>query len=167
MPAFLRIASIRKRVNFIDLIIYNRMKIRKAHVSDCTAIQALLRQLGYPDTEQFLLTKLERMLTDPGEVMLVYELDSKVVAFISVHFIPQIALQGDFARISYFAVMDETRGKGIGAEMEKYITTLAKEKNCDRIEVHCHSRRSDAHRFYLRHGFKEAPKYFIKPLSAE
>jgi N-acetylglutamate synthase-like GNAT family acetyltransferase len=143
------------------------MKIRKAQLSDITAIQALLRQLDYPDTEQFLLTKLEKMLMDPNEVMLVCELDSEVVAFISVHFIPQIALQGDFARISYFAVKDETRGKGIGAEMEKHITALAKEKNCDRIEVHCHTRRSDAHRFYLRQGFKEAPKYFIKPLSSE
>lgn len=143
------------------------MKIRKAQLSDTAAIQALLSQLDYPDTEPFLSKKMERMLIDPNEVMLVYEQDSKIVAFVSVHFIPQIALQGDFARISYFAVADETRGKGIGAEMEKYITALAKEKNCDRIEVHCHSRRSDAHRFYLRQGFKEAPKYFIKPLSNE
>ena len=143
------------------------MKIRKAQLSDSTAIQTLLQQLGYPDTEQFLFTKLERMLIDPNEVLLVYELDSEVVAFISVHFIPQIALEGDFARISYFAVKDAIRGQGIGGEMEKFITALAKEKNCDRIEVHCHTRRSDAHRFYLRHGFKEAPKYFIKPLSSE
>lgn len=164
MPAFLPYCPPSGKVNFIDPIIYNRMKIRKAHLSDITAIQVLLRQLDYPDTEPFLLPKLERMLLDPNEVMLVYELDSAVVAFVSVHFIPQIALQGDFARISYFAVKDEIRGKGIGAEMEKYITTLAKEKNCDRIEVHCHSRRSEAHRFYLRQGFKEAPKYFIKKM---
>ena len=149
---------------FPRLCNYNRMKIRKAQLSDSTAIQTLLKQLDYPDTEPFLLTKLERMLIDPNEVMLVCELDSEVVAFISIHFIPQIALPGDFARISYFAVKEATRGKGIGAEMEEYITALAKEKKCDRIEVHCHSRRSDAHRFYLRQGFKEAPKYFIKPL---
>jgi GNAT superfamily N-acetyltransferase len=139
------------------------MEIRRAQLSDAQAIQHLLRQLDYPDTAHFL-KKMERMLSAPDEVMLVYELNDKVVAFISVHFIPQIALHGDFARISYFAVLGGTRGKGIGGEIMEYVTALAKERNCDRIEVHCHSRRSDAHRFYFRQGFKEDPKYLIKSL---
>ena len=140
------------------------MGIRRAQLSDALAIQQLLRQLDYPDTGHFFFKKMERMLSDQDEVLLVYELDDQVVAFISVHFIPQIALAGDFARISYFAVMDGTRGKGIGGEMMDYITALAKERNCDRMEVHCHSRRTDAHRFYFRQGFTEDPKYLIKTL---
>ena len=140
------------------------MGIRRAQLSDALAIQQLLRQLDYPDTGHFFFKKMERMLSDQDEVLLVYELDDQVVAFISVHFIPQIALPGDFARISYFAVMDGTRSKGIGGEMMDYITALAKERNCDRMEVHCHSRRTDAHRFYFRQGFTEDPKYLIKTL---
>jgi GNAT superfamily N-acetyltransferase len=140
------------------------MGIRRAQLSDARAIQQLLRQLDYPDTGHFLLNKMEQMLSDPDEVLLVYELADQVVAFISVHFIPQIALPGDFARISYFAVMDGIRGIGIGEEMMEYITALAKERNCDRMEVHCHSRRTDAHRFYFRQGFQEDPKYLIKRL---
>ena len=140
------------------------MGIRRAEISDARAIRDLLRQLDYLDTGDFFLNKMERMLSDSDEAMLVYELNDQVVAFISVHFIPQIALPGDFARISYFAVLDGTRGKGIGGEMMDYITALAKERNCDRIEVHCHSRRTDAHRFYFRQGFTEDPKYLIKRL---
>jgi GNAT superfamily N-acetyltransferase len=48
--------------------------------------------------------------------------------------------------------------------METHVSTLARERSCDRIEVHCHSRRTDAHRFYERQGYEESPKYFTKSL---
>ena len=104
------------------------------------------------------------MLADPAERLLVYETTTGVVAFISLHFIPQIGVAGDFARISYFSVDDSVRGQGIGREMEEYVVMLAKERGCDRIEVHCHTRRVDAHRFYFRQGYEESPKYLMKRL---
>ncbi|WP_207789340.1 GNAT family N-acetyltransferase [Neobacillus terrae] len=94
-----------------------------------------------------------------------FEEENSLIALISVPFIPQLAIKGDFARISYFAVDKNIRSKGIGRKIEEYFTDLAQKRNCDRIEVHCHSRRQDAHRFYLRQGFTESPKYFIKMLS--
>ncbi|WP_160723694.1 GNAT family N-acetyltransferase [Bacillus sp. USDA818B3_A] len=140
------------------------MGIRKANVEDCKQISLLLNQLDYPDTEPFLKEKVEILLMDPNEVLLVFEEDRSVIAFISVHFIPQLAVKGDFARISYFAVDKNIRSMGIGRKIEEYCTDLAIKRNCDRIEVHCHSRRKDAHKFYTRQGFTESPKYFIKML---
>jgi GNAT superfamily N-acetyltransferase len=115
------------------------------------------------------------MLEDPAEILLVYEEDggaeevvlpgtARILGTISLHFIPQIALQGDFARISYFSVDGNARGRGIGQEMEAYCTQLARERGCELIEVHCHSRRVRAHAFYYRQGFEESPKYLIKRL---
>ncbi|MGX6446357.1 GNAT family N-acetyltransferase [Neobacillus sp. K501] len=101
---------------------------------------------------------------DPNEELLVFEEEKSVIALISIHFIPQLAVKGDFARISYFAVDKNIRSKGIGSKIEEYCTNLAIKRNCDRIEVHCHSKRKDAHRFYKRQGFTESPKYFIKML---
>jgi GNAT superfamily N-acetyltransferase len=141
------------------------MSIRLARLSDSPAIEQLLDQLGYTGTGEFLPYKLSRMLADTDERVLVYETAAGVVAFISVHFIPQIAVAGDFARISYFSVADSVRGQGIGQEMEEYVVMLAKERGCDRIEVHCHSRRTDAHRFYSRQGYEESPKYLMKRLT--
>jgi GNAT superfamily N-acetyltransferase len=140
------------------------MSIRSARLTDGPAIEQLLDQLGYTGTQGFLPQKLRRMLADPDERLLVYETTAGVVAFISVHFIPQIAVAGDFARISYFSVDDSVRGQGIGREMEEYVVMLAKERQCDRIEVHCHTRRSDAHRFYFRQGYEEVPKYLMKKM---
>ena len=138
--------------------------IRPVTPADAPAITTLLSQLGYPDTESFLPQKLAKMLQHPDEILLVTEAQNQVIAFISFHIIPQIALPGNFARISYFAVDASARSLGIGKAMEEYCTTLARERYCDRIEVHCHSRRTDAHRFYFRQGYAESPKYLIKKL---
>jgi GNAT superfamily N-acetyltransferase len=144
------------------------MSIRPARISDWKEISILLDQLEYPGTALFLEEKIKKMIDDPQERLLVYEEDSppanRIAGFISLHFIPQIALEGDFARISYFAVENTARSKGIGRQMEEYCTQLARERGCSLIEVHCHTRRSRAHDFYFRQGYQESPKYLIKRL---
>ena len=138
--------------------------ITKHRIAHAPAISTLLIQLGYPYTADFLPQKLLKMLEHPDEILLVAEIENQVVAFISFHIIPQIALAGDFARISYFAVDAHARSLGIGKAIEEHCTALARERHSDRIEVHCHSRRTDAHRFYFRQGYEESPKYLIKKL---
>lgn len=138
--------------------------IRPAQRSDAPVIINLLAQLGYTNTESFLPQKLQQMLDDVDEHLLVAEATGQVLAFISFHLIPQIALPGDFARISYFAVDATARSQGLGKQVEEHCTRLAQQLGCDRIEVHCHSRRIDAHRFYFRQGYLESPKYLIKKL---
>jgi GNAT superfamily N-acetyltransferase len=135
------------------------MSIRKA-----AGIKKLLDQLDYPGTESFLTQKMEIVLNNPLSVLLVYECEEKIAAFIIIDFLPQLGLEGDIAHIGYFAVDEAYRSKGIGRDMEAYIEQLAREKNCDRIEVHCHERRKDAHRFYFRQGYYESPKYLMKSL---
>lgn len=81
-----------------------------------------------------------------------------------MHFIPQLAFEGSFARISYFVVDEESRGEGIGQEMEALCEEEARRHQCERIEVHCHTRREKAHHFYKQCGYEESPKYFIKHL---
>jgi N-acetylglutamate synthase-like GNAT family acetyltransferase len=166
--------------------------IRRARHTDWPAISRLLDQLEYPGTEAFLPDKFGRMLEDPAETVLVWDSDpspsdttpsdpsqsdprssdtrsfdtspSGILGLLSLHIIPQIALAGDFARISYFAVDTAARSKGIGLQMEEYATQLAREKGCELIEVHCHTRRTRAHEFYARQGYIESPKYLIKRL---
>lgn len=142
------------------------MGIRKATLADAGGIEKLLDQLDYPGTAPFLVQKIEMVINNPLAELLVYECDQQVAAFIVVDFLPQLGLKGDIARIGYFSVDKAFRSKGIGREMEMHIEKLAREKNCDRIEVHCHDRRKDAHRFYFRQGYVESPKYLMKSLRA-
>lgn len=140
--------------------------IRLAQAADAESISRLLTQLEYPGTESFIASRLATLLADPAETFLVWAepAGNQILAFLSLHFIPQIALKGDFARISYFAVDATTRSRGIGAQLEAEATRLARERGCALIEVHCHTRRTRAHEFYARQGFEESPKYLIKRL---
>jgi len=140
------------------------MAIRSATLADHSVISNLLTQLGYPGTQDFLPENLEKMLGQSSSQVLVYEDEGEVSGFIAIDFLTQLVVKGDFIRISCFSVDENTRGKGIGKALEDYITELGKGRNCDRIEVHCHSRRVDAHRFYYRQGYSESPKYLMKSL---
>jgi GNAT superfamily N-acetyltransferase len=147
------------------------MSIRTAIFSDAAGISRLLTQLEYPGTEDFLESRLAAMLRDPAETLLVWaepptasDPAAIILGFLSLHFIPQIALRGDFARISYFAVDNDARSLGIGRKLEEMATQLAKERGCALMEVHCHTRRTRAHEFYARQGWVESPKYLIKRL---
>lgn len=141
------------------------MAIRKARREDWRAIGKLLDQLEYPGWEGFLERRVGQLIGDADENLLVWEEEGGgIAAFVSLHFIPQLALAGDFARISYFAVDGDTRSQGIGRQMEEYCEVLARERGCALMEVHCHTRRVRAHAFYYRQGFEESPKYLLKRL---
>ncbi|ORM68425.1 GNAT family N-acetyltransferase [Pantoea rwandensis] len=140
------------------------MNIRQAHATDSFALSALLTELGYSDTETFIDARLAQLSSHPDEVLLVAEHGSQVLGFLSLHFIPQLALAGDFARISYFCIAEGERSKGSGQQLLSHAEQLARKRGCDRMEVHCHSSRLKANQFYSREGYVESPRYHIKDL---
>ena len=140
------------------------MIVRSATVHDKDAIVKLLCQLDYPVTEDLVAQQIGRLLAHPDALLLVAEDGAQVQGFISLHFIPQLPLEGDFCRISYFCVGDGARSAGVGRRLEAAAVEAATARNCDRIEVHCHARRTRAHEFYARQGFEESPKYLMKRL---
>lgn len=141
------------------------MPLRPATLEDSPAIADLLAQLGYPGTESFLVERIAQLLTHPDAWLRVAEDDEgRLLGFIGLHFMAQLALPGDFCRITYFCVSDAARSAGVGRELETAAEAEARARGCDRIEVHCHERRADAHRFYHRQGYEESPKYLMKRL---
>ena len=141
------------------------VQIRLAEESDAAVVAALLTALGYPiDSLAFMAQSLERQRADPNAAVLVAVANQRVVGVIALYMIPQLALAGDFCRISYFCVAAAARGQGVGAALEAAACGLAQARGCDRIEVHCHSRRVRAHGFYHRQGYRESPQYLVKSL---
>jgi GNAT superfamily N-acetyltransferase len=140
------------------------MGVRLARSGDWPAIRQLLDQLDYPGTDGYLQERIQTLLAHPDERLLVYEQDATILGVMSLHFIPQLGVKGEFARISYFSIREEARSRGIGQSMEEFATNLARERGCHLIEVHCHERRTRAQGFYSRLGYKESPKYLIKKL---
>jgi GNAT superfamily N-acetyltransferase len=138
------------------------VEVKTPEATDARAISVLLGSLGYPGTKPFIEKRIKQLLSHPDELLRIAVEKGRVIGVISVHFIPQLALEGSFCRISYLCVSEETRGHGVGALLESCAVKEAQQRGCDRIEVHCHSRRTDAHRFYYRHGYADSPKYLCK-----
>jgi N-acetylglutamate synthase-like GNAT family acetyltransferase len=140
------------------------MNIRKAETGDALRIQILLEQLGYPTENGFIASRLSLFSGREDHFDLVYEQEGTVIGFISFHLIPQITLDGNYGVISYLVVDEEVRSGGVGKALEEYCTALAIEKKCKRVLLSSNIRRTDAHRFYLRQGYEEYQKAFIKYL---
>ena len=87
----------------------SQLNIRRAGLQDATALARLLGQMEYAQDLVQLKVRLQQLLDHPQELLLVAELEQQACAFLSMHFIPQLALAGDFARISYFCVDEALR----------------------------------------------------------
>ena len=138
--------------------------IRPARAEDGRVLVRLLDLLGYPGSEPFIQARIRELGQREDDHLLVAEVGGQAKAFISLHFIPQLALAGDFARISYLCVDQDSQGMGIGKLLLARAEELARERGCDRMEVHSALRREGAHQFYDALGYFDSPKYLIKKL---
>src|SRR5471032_3425233 len=86
------------------------MLIREAVVDDAAVISQLLADLDYPTSELEVAGRIFSMAVNPDSHLLVAEEQGQALGFISLHFIPQIALAGEFCRISYLCVSSHSRG---------------------------------------------------------
>ncbi len=109
-------------------------------MADRQAIVALMAALDYAGTEDFIEARLAQLLAHPDAALLVAAAGDDVLGVLSLHFLPQLALAGDICRISYFCVDDRARGAGVGQRLLAEGEALARQRGCDRLEVHCHSR---------------------------
>lgn len=140
------------------------MPIRRANIEDSEAIREMLRQLGYPLTNEFIRAKLTLLLDSKNDEICVYEDNGKVIGFLTLHISVQLAFEHNFCEIGYFVVDQNVRSKGVGKQLEEAACKIALERGCDRIEVFSMEHRADAHRFYERQGYSHIQKKFEKIL---
>lgn len=139
------------------------MEIREAKVNDAEKITTFLNQLGYARDTDNLKERINYLIHHPDHELVV-AVDHDPVAVMSVHFVPQLRMEGDFAIISYFSVDEKYRSMGVGKQLEKYCVEQSKNRCCERVQVHCIIRRNEARRFYERQGYIKSRKYFTKDL---
>lgn len=140
------------------------MHIRNATYRDAPAVKLLLEALGYKTSMSLLINQLETMFGKYDHQVFVYEMNKEVVGFISIHYLPQLAFDGELVLISYLSVDETVRDHGIEKALEQYVVAAARKRKCDRIQVHCLERRTREHGFFKQLGYQEYPKFFSKRL---
>lgn len=138
------------------------VEIREAKLEDAQALQPLLDQLGYVQSIHFISQKIKAFMHDPHQYIFVAQIEHEVAGFLSLSIIPQIATEGDFARVAYLCVHEQFRGQKIGQTLLAFAEEIARQRGCDRMELHSSDHRKQAHQFYLAQGYEDAPKYFRK-----
>jgi hypothetical protein len=104
-------------------------RVRKTTVGDARSCSSLLESLGYSSTPSSLEKRIARILENPDTALLVATLTStdQVVGLISVHFVPQLGLEGDMARIGFLVVDEVCHGAGIVKLLEVHAEELSRE----------------------------------------
>ena len=140
------------------------IKIRQAEESDSNELAVLLAEPGfdYPTEISFVKDRLIELFR-AGDRILVAVYDSKIIGMALLHRTYFLHRRPD-GRISSLVVSENYRSLGIGALLIKEAEKVFRQWNCGRIEVTSGSKREAAHKFYLREGFVEQPKRFVKLL---
>lgn len=137
------------------------LKIRKAMQADLPAILAMLADdvLGAarerPGDAALYETAWRQIEAQGGNDVLVAELPEGVVGCLQLIVIPGLARQGALrAQIEGVRVASTHRGQDIGEHMIAFAIDAARAAGCRLVQLTTDKRRTDAHRFYERLGFK-------------
>jgi GNAT superfamily N-acetyltransferase len=141
------------------------LHIRTAHAGDSAALAALFEQLGYPGTAEAVAARL--VASGPQDQVLVAVADERVIGAAVMHVCVPLHCAGAWGRLSALVVDAHARGAQVGAQLLRAAERWCAAQGCVRMELTSGEQRTDAHRFYLSHGYADRPKRFHKLLHGE
>ncbi|NYE96490.1 GNAT superfamily N-acetyltransferase [Psychromicrobium silvestre] len=101
------------------------------------------------------LAAFEAIDGDPAQLLVVGEQHGEVVATFQLSFIPGLARRGSLrAQLEAVRVADSLRGSGIGTQMVEWAIAESRRRGCSLVQLTTDKRRTAAHRFYQRLGFR-------------
>ena len=138
------------------------MNIRVAAASDAKYIQSLLTQLGYPEFNEREVEEKIRLYRQEGYRLLVAEEEKQVVGFISLHWFELMHWKGKMGRITSFCIDEKFRSRGVGQQLLAAGEKVLFDEAAVKVEVTSNARRTQAHNFYLKAGYTEDSRRFVK-----
>ena len=138
--------------------------VRDATSADANDLSRLLMQLGYPTEPHVAQERLARTTADGNGRIILAVKDGAVCGMITTYCLRTLHRPGDICRITALVVDASVRGAGIGRLLVEEVERYARETDCVRVEVTSAAPRTGAHAFYLRLGYIDYPKRFIKDL---
>jgi GNAT superfamily N-acetyltransferase len=143
--------------------------IRRARMKDTDRIIELVSELGRPvpkneEEIKHFVKLIQNYISERDKMILVAEIDSKVVGLISLVFLPRLNRNKPEAWIPDFIIDQEYRNKGIGRELLKKGIEIARKEKCWRIRLETGLSRKGAQRFYKMMQMKPFALAFMRSL---
>jgi GNAT superfamily N-acetyltransferase len=141
------------------------LTIRRLMIEDAGAAAELSSQLGYPASADDLCKRIDERLRSSDSIAFAAVLDGQIVGWIDA-FIEQHLQGPPSVVIGGLVVRDGNRGLGIGKRLCLAIEEWARSKSIPLVRVRSQIKREDAHRFYLRDGYRKVKTsvVFEKPV---
>jgi GNAT superfamily N-acetyltransferase len=134
--------------------------IRPLTPDDAPAAAELSAQLGYPASSADLRVRIETLAHTSGHIALAALQGNQLIGWI--HGIVEQHLQDpDAVNIGGLVVRDTARGSGAGKRLCEAVESWAREQSISTVRVRSQIKRTDAHRFYLRDGYRHVKTSLI------
>ena len=131
----------------------------ETEISECFSLMQQLRpNLKIEDFNQQVRAQIKE-----GYTLFCMRKESEVVALCGCRVSRNLAW-GRHLYIDDLITSNDKRSLGYGKEMMEFLIGFAKEKGCSEIHLDSGVQRFQAHKFYLREGFKIASHHFSKEL---
>jgi ribosomal protein S18 acetylase RimI-like enzyme len=140
--------------------------IRPAALADVETCAMLCGQLGYPATADQVRLRLEQILADSDNAVLVAEgAGGQVLGWVQVYSRHLLVADRD-AEIGGLVVAEGQRSQGLGQQLIAEAEAWARARGCRELNVRSNVVRERAHHFYERIGYTllKTQKTFRKPL---
>ena len=134
--------------------------IRPAESRDAAAMAELSGQLGYPSTEQDLMSRLASVLQRDDHLVLVAERGGRVVGWLHAFVALRIESPA-FAEIGGLVVAQSEKGRGLGQQLVQAAATWARKKGLQHLRVRSNVVRKETHAFYLHLGFAQSKAQMV------
>ena len=128
--------------------------IREASSDDVNGIIEVLKT-SYLQDEAWARKALEKLLATENYVILVAELDGKIVGFIDYYILPSVWEKWNEATINYLFIDKEYQGRGIGSKLLKEVIKQTDKMRIMELHVGTEKENKRAIRLYKKHGFRK------------
>ena len=144
--------------------------VRAARPEDWNAVAALLVELGRGVAAGTAEDPTHRMqfgghLRRLDSVTLVAEVDGEVVGVVDMEYHQRLGDHRPQARVNDLVVTERARGAGVGTELLGRAEALARKRGCFRMALVTAGWRDATIAFYVREGWADYGRWFVKPLA--
>jgi GNAT superfamily N-acetyltransferase len=146
----------------------SKLRFRRARRQDVQAIVRLLASdplgatretTGEDKLPEAYWQAFDAIDADPRQLLVVAELDGRVVGTLQLTFIPSLTYRGgERAQIEAVRIDATSRGRGLGRAMVGWAIEQARARGCCLVQLTTDQRRPDTLRFYESLGFRATHK---------
>lgn len=128
--------------------------VREATRIDAEALGGLMEELGYPNATG-VRAQLESWLEVPQRRLLVADQAGEVVGCLALTMTPRLESEKWWAKVVALVVAERARCRGLGRALVEHAETVSFDAGCDAIIINSSRRRTGAHAFYARLGYRD------------